>query len=57
MNSPEKDLWQKAMEEEYKQHELNHKWDPLSTLPAGNLFIPSHMVLFKKRSANGSINK
>ena len=34
------------MDEEHKQHELEHTWDPVSTLPAGTLFIPIHSGLF-----------
>ena len=55
--SPDKDKWLKAMEGDYKQHQFEHTWDPVTSPAPGAPFIPTHMVLVRKTSADGTINK
>ena len=45
-----------AMDEEYKQHQFEHTWDPIEKFLPEAPFIPSHMVFVRKRFANGTIN-
>ena len=49
LNSLENEKWLKAMEEEYKQHQFEYTWGPVTTVWSGAPFIPTHIVLVRER--------